>query len=140
MIEKIKSSFAKQGFMNTLGAKIISIEEGEVKLQCEKHKALTQQHGFFHAGVLTSLMDTACGYAALTTMPQENPDILSVEFKTNLMKPTNAAVIIAQGKVVKRGKTLVFCEGKITDENEETIFATLQGTMICLNYNKKNET
>ncbi len=76
-------------------------------------------------------MDSACGYAALTTMPKGS-DVLSVEFKTNLMRPAKSEIIIATGTVIKGGKTLVFCEAKITDEKEETIFATLQGTMICL--------
>lgn len=131
MIEEAKKSFEKQGFMHTLGAEIIDIDTGILKIRCEKQKSLTQQHGFFHAGVLTSLMDTACGYAALTTMPKGS-DVLSVEFKTNLMRAAKVNTIIATGTVVKSGKTLVFCEGKITDEKEETIFATLQGTMICL--------
>ena len=131
MIEEVKSSFAKQGFMKTLGAEIVHLEEGCLKIRCEKQDSLTQQHGFFHAGVLTSLMDSACGYAALTTM-SKGSDVLSVEFKTNLMRPAKSEIIIATGTVIKSGKTLVFCEAKITDEKEETIFATLQGTMICL--------
>ncbi|CAM1344553.1 PaaI family thioesterase [Tenacibaculum amylolyticum] len=131
MIEEAKKSFEKQGFMHTLGAEIIHIDKGILKIRCKKKDSLTQQHGFFHAGVLTSLMDTACGYAALTTMPKGS-DVLSVEFKTNLMRAAKVNTIIATGTVVKTGKTLVFCEGKITDEKEETIFATLQGTMICL--------
>ncbi|CAL2055402.1 PaaI family thioesterase [Tenacibaculum sp. 190524A05c] len=131
MIEEAKISFDKQGFMKTLGAEIIHIESGLLKIRCEKHSGLTQQNGFFHAGVLTSIMDVACGYAALTTMPTGS-DVLSVEFKTNLMRPAIADVIIATGTVIKSGKTLVFCEAKVTDEKEETIFATLQGTMICL--------
>ncbi len=131
MIEEAKRSFNKQGFMKTLGAKISHIEPGLLKIRCDKHEGLTQQHNFFHAGVLTSLMDVACGYAALTTMP-EGSDVLSVEFKTNLLRPAITDVIIATGTVIKTGKTLVFCEAKITDEKEEIIFATLQGTMICL--------
>ena len=131
MIEEAKRSFDKQGFMKTLGAEIISIEKGMVKIACELKESLTQQHGFFHAGVITSLADVACGYAALTTMP-EGSDVLSVEFKTNLMRAAKSDKIIATGKVIKSGRTLVFCEAKVTDEKEETIFATLQGTMICI--------
>lgn len=136
VIEEAKKSFEKQGFMKTLGAKIIAIEEGMVKIECSLQKELTQQHGFFHAGVITSIADSACGYAALTTMP-EGSDVLSVEFKTNLLKAANAKKIIATGKVVKSGRTLVFCEAKITDDKEEIIFATLQGTMICIQPNDK---
>ena len=131
MIEEAKRSFEKQGFMRTLGAKIISIEKGMVKISCKRTEAVTQQHGYFHAGVITSIADVACGYAAFTTMP-EGSEVLSVEFKTNLMKAANADEIIATGKVIKSGRTLVFCEAKVTDEKEEIIFATFQGTMFCL--------
>lgn len=131
MIEDAKKSFEKQGFMKTLGAEIIHIEKGLLKIRCKKNNGLTQQNGFFHAGVLTSIMDVACGYAALTTMPKGS-DVLSVEFKTNLLRPAKSNTIIATGKVIKSGKTLVFCEAKVTDEKEEAIFTTLQGTMICI--------
>ncbi|WP_246143082.1 PaaI family thioesterase [Tenacibaculum adriaticum] len=131
MIESSKESFGKQGFMKTLGAELIHIEEGFVKIKCTKNEGLTQQHGFFHAGVITSIADSACGYAALTTMP-EGSDVLSVEFKTNLMRPAISDAIIATANVIKSGKTLVFCEAKITDEKEEKIFATMQATMISL--------
>ena len=131
MIEEARRSFDQQGFMKTLGAKIITIEKGLVKIACQKKESLTQQHGFFHAGVITSIADVACGYAALTTMP-EGSDVLSVEFKTNLLKAANSNTIVATGKVIKSGKTLIFCEAKVTDASEEIIFATLQGTMICL--------
>ncbi|QMU66798.1 MAG: hotdog fold thioesterase [Flavobacteriaceae bacterium] len=131
MIEEARRSFDRQGFMKTLGAQIVSIEKGMVRISCERKESLTQQHGFFHAGVITSIADVACGYAALTTMPKGS-DVLSVEFKTNLIRAAKADKIIARGKVIKTGRTLVFCEAKITDEKEEIIFATLQGTMICI--------
>lgn len=134
VIQKIKNNFKKQYFMHLLGAEIIHIEEGLVKITCNKKQELTQQHGFFHAGVLSSLLDMACGYAALSVMPKE-ADVLSVEFKTNLLRPVNAERIIATGKVVKSGKTFVFCEAKITDEAEEKEFTTMQGTMFCLQKN-----
>ena len=131
MIEEAKKSFEQQGFMKTLGAEIIAIEKGMVKISCQKKDSLTQQHGFFHAGVITSIADVACGYAAMTTM-EEGSEVLSVEFKTNLMRAAKVDKIIATANVIKSGRTLVFCEAKITDEKEETIFATLQGTMISI--------
>lgn len=136
MIEAAKKSFEKQGFMKTLGAKIITIETGMVKIACELKEELMQQHGFFHAGVITSIADVACGYAAMTTMP-EGSEVLSVEFKTNLMRPATAQKIVATGKVIKSGKNLVFCEAKITDEKETIQFASLQGTMFCIQPNKE---
>jgi uncharacterized protein (TIGR00369 family) len=130
MSEAVLESYSKQGFMQHLGVKIVSIDKGLVKLSCKKNDKLTQQNGFFHAGVITTIADAACGFAALTTMPKGS-DVLSVEFKTNLMKPAISDILIATGSVIKSGRTLVFCEAKITDEKEETIFATFQGTMIC---------
>jgi uncharacterized protein (TIGR00369 family) len=127
-MQRIEENFSKQAFMKTLGAKIISVEEGKVVISCERKKALTQQHGFFHAGVLTSLVDSACGYAALTMMP-DDADVLSVEFKVNLLRPAIADKIIATGTVLKNGRTLVVCEGIVTDEAEETIYAKMIGTM-----------
>jgi uncharacterized protein (TIGR00369 family) len=135
MIEEVKKNFEKQGFMKTLGAKVILIEKGLVKIECALKEELAQQNGFFHAGVITSIADSACGYAALTTMP-EGSDVLSVEFKTNLLRAAKAEKIIATGKVIKSGRNLVFCEARITDEKEEILFATLQGTMICIQPNK----
>jgi uncharacterized protein (TIGR00369 family) len=131
MEQEILESYRKQGFMQHLGVEILSIEKGLVKVSCDKNDNLLQQNGFFHAGVITSIADAACGYAALSVMPK-GADVLSVEFKTNLMKPAKSNKIIATGKVIKSGRTLVFCEAKITDETEEIIFATFQGTMICI--------
>lgn len=130
MIEEAKKSFAQQGFMKTLGAELIHIEEGLVKIKLCKTEGLTQQYGYFHAGALTSIMDVACGYAALTTM-SENSDVLSVEFKTNLLRAANADEVIATGKVVKSGKTLVFCEASVEDTSGK-LYTTMQATMICL--------
>lgn len=128
-MKRIQENFDKQVFMKTLGAEIVSIEEGKVVIACEKKDGLTQQHGFFHAGVLTSICDSACGYAALTVMP-ETADVLSVEFKVNLLRPATADKIIATGTVLKSGRTLVVCEGIVTDEAGEKIFAKMIGTMI----------
>lgn len=133
MEERVKSSFEQQQFMNTLGAKLALVTEGQVVITCQKRPELTQQNGFVHAGVLTSLMDVACGYAALTVMPAD-ADVLSVEFKTNLLRPAVASELKAIGTVVKAGKTLVFCEAKLIG-NDDTLIATMQATMFCV----KNE-
>lgn len=127
-MQNIKENFAKQAFMKTLGAEIVHIEKGKVIIACSKNEKLTQQHGFFHAGVLTSILDSACGYAALSVMP-ERADVLSVEFKINLLRPAIADKIIATGTVLKNGRTLVICEGIVTDEAETTIYAKMIGTM-----------
>lgn len=128
-MQRIYDNFAKQAFMNTLGAEIIRIEKGKVVIACSKNEGLTQQHGFFHAGVLSSICDSACGYAALSVMP-EDADVLSVEFKINLLRPATADKILATGTVLKNGRTLVVCEGIVTDESGTTIFAKMIATMI----------
>jgi acyl-coenzyme A thioesterase PaaI-like protein len=80
MYKRIKESFDKQGLMKTLNTQLEEVEKGKVKITCEFSEGLTQQHGFFHAGVTTSIADSTCGYAALTMMP-ENTEVLSVDFK-----------------------------------------------------------
>ena len=116
--------------MQMLGASLVSVKEGEVIITCEHQQKLTQQNGFFHAGVLTSLVDSACGYAALTMMP-ENADVLSVEFKMNLLRPATTKKIIAIGKVIKAGKSITVCEGTVMDEKEEKILCKMLATMFC---------
>jgi uncharacterized protein (TIGR00369 family) len=131
MIEVIKKSFDKQGLMKTLNAQLISVNEGEVKISCEFHEGLSQQHGFFHAGIATSIADTACGYAALTMMP-ENAEVLSVEFKINFLKPANTPKLIAVGKVLQCGRTLTVCEGLVFDSEEKKLVAKMTATMISV--------
>jgi uncharacterized protein (TIGR00369 family) len=97
------------------------------------HERFTQQDGFLHAGVVTTLMDSACGYAAYTLMP-ENSRVLSVEFKVNFLSPAVGELFRAEGCVVKSGKTISVCEGKlfaIQDEGEKLV-AMMQATMICI--------
>jgi uncharacterized protein (TIGR00369 family) len=131
--DKIKQSFDKQGFMKTLKAELIEVEKGQVKITCEFSEALTQQHGFFHAGVVTSIADSACGYAALTMMP-DNAEVLSVEFKVNFMKPAKTDKLIAIGKVLQAGKTLTVCEGYVYDSNGEKLISKMTATMITIQH------
>lgn len=133
MYEKIKQSFDKQGLMKTLNAQLIKVEKGQVKITCEFSEALTQQHGFFHAGVATSIVDSACGYAALTMIP-ENTEVLTVEFKVNFMKPANTDKLVAIGKVLQAGRTLTVCEGYVYDSNEEKLIAKMTATMIAVQH------
>lgn len=129
--EKVRNSFAKQGFMEHLGAVMETVREGEVEITCDKRIELTQQNDFFHAGVLVSICDSACGYAALTTMPL-NKDVLSVEFKINLLRPSSSTSIIASGKVIKSGKTLTYCEGSVSDMDTGKLLARMSATMIVV--------
>lgn len=131
MYERIRESFDKQGFMQTMNAQLKEVQKGQVKITCEFSEALTQQHGFFHAGVLTSLVDSACGYAALTLMPPDK-EVLTVEFKVNFLKPANTAKIIATGTVLQSGKNLTICEGHVFDETKTKLLAKMTATMIAV--------
>ena len=131
MYERIKQSFEKQGLMQTLGARLTEVEKGQVKITCEFSEALTEQNGFFHAGVATSIVDSACGNAALTMMP-ENVEVLTIEFKVNFLKPAQTPKLIAIGKVLQSGKTLTVCEGYVYDSTEDKLIARMTATMIAV--------
>lgn len=131
MYERIKSSFDKQGLMATLNAKLEEVETGQVKITCGFSEGLTQQQGFLHAGVATSIVDSACGYAALTMMP-EDTEVLTVEFKVNFMKPAATDKLIAIGKVLQYGKRLTVCEGYVYDSKQEKLIVKMTATMISV--------
>ena len=129
MYERIKQSFDRQGLMRTLNARLISVEKGKVKISCEFSETLTQQHGFFHAGVVTSIADSACGNAALT-MQADNFEVLTIEFKVNFLKPAPTKELIDIGKVLPSGKTLTVCDGFVYDETEIKLIAKMTATII----------
>lgn len=127
----IRASFQKQGLMTTLGAELVSVESGKVTIECAWREGLTQQHGFFHAGAITSIVDSACGYAALTQMPPEH-EVLAVEFKINFLKPANTPKIIATGTVIQSGKRITVCEGNVYDETGTKLLAKVLATMMAV--------
>lgn len=129
--EKIKQNFDRQGLMRTLNAELVSVEKGQVKITCEFSDGLTQQHGYFHASVTTGLVDSACGYAALT-MLTDHVDVLTVEFKVNFLKPAKTNKLIAVGKVLQSGKTLTVCDGFVYDETETKCIAKMTATIISV--------
>ncbi|MCB0510658.1 MAG: PaaI family thioesterase [Bacteroidetes bacterium] len=131
MYDKIKQSFDKQGLMTSLDAKLLLVEKGLVKISCQYKPGLSQQHGFFHAGVATSIADSACGYAALT-MQNEDADVLTIEFKVNFLKPAKTQQLIAIGKVIQAGKTLTVCDGLVYDESETKLIAKMTATIITI--------
>lgn len=132
---RVRDSFNKQKFMAYLGAELTHVAHGEVEIRCAFRPELTQQNGYIHAGVMTSLVDVACGYAALSTMP-EDTDVLSVEFKTNFMRAAKTEGIIAKAKVVKTGRTLVICEGSVWDVTGKIELTRMLATMICMRSSK----
>ena len=132
--EEIRQSFAKQTMMGLIGATLTRVEPGLVEITLPYRTDLAQQHGYLHAGVVTTIADTACGYAAYSLMPRDS-EVLSVEFKVNLLRPAKGETFLASAEVVKSGKTLTVVRADVfgLDQTEQrTLIATMLGTMICL--------
>jgi uncharacterized protein (TIGR00369 family) len=119
--------------MRTLGISIARLEPGEVDLAMAYSAQFSQQNGFLHAGIITAGLDNACGIAAFTLMPAGS-DILTVEFKTNLLAPAKGERFEFRGVVVKPGRTLTFCEAKAyaATDGVENLVATMTGTLMAL--------
>lgn len=124
--------------MATLGATLDAVRDGEVEIVLPFSAALTQQHGFIHAGAVTTIVDTACGFAALTKMP-DDAAVLTTEFKVNLMSPAKGERLRAKGRVVRAGKTLMVCLGEVfaeeggTDGIKSKQVALMTATMMVVN-------
>ena len=136
---RVRASFSQQGMLTALGAQIGLIRAGEVHLLAPYDARFTQQDGFLHAGIVTTLMDSACGYAAYSLMPAASR-VLSVEFKVNLLAPARGERFRAEGRVIKAGRTITVCEGKLfsMQGEEETLCAIMQATMICIREEDKS--
>ena len=130
-MNRIRESFDRQGLMRTLGAVLESVDSGTVTITCGFNEGLTQQHGLFHGGVVASLVDVACGYAALTVLP-ENREVLTVEFKIHFLKPAKTDRLIAVGQVVQAGRTLTVCEGSVFDATRTRLLARMTATMMAV--------
>ena len=130
---RIRESFSKQQVMETFGARITRVAPGEVDIELPFRMELTQQHGFLHAGVVTAIVDSACGYAAYTLMAADS-EILTIEYKVNLLSPARGERIIARGRVTKPGRTVTVCAGDVFAlvEGKEKLIATMLATMISL--------
>ena len=109
---RIATSFDAQGLMATLGATLAFVGDGEVHIELPFSPQLTQQHGYVHAGAITSIVDSACGYAALTKAPAEC-EVVTAEFKINLMRPAIGERFLAIGRVQNAGKLLTVCTGEV---------------------------
>ena len=129
----VQRSFDKQGLMRHLGAGIVSILPGEVRIRMPFKPELTQQHGFFHAGSTSAIADTAGGYAGLTVFPMGS-SVLTVEFKINLIAPANGAALVAIGRVLRSGRTLTVCQLEVLAEQPQGLkcVAVGQQTLIRL--------
>ena len=131
--EEIKQSFAKQTIMGLIGAELTRVEPGLIEIMLPYRADLTQQHGYLHAGIVTTIADSACGYAAYSLMPP-NSEVLSVEFKVNLLRPAKGETFQAVAEVIKSGKTLTVVRADVfaIEEERRDLIATMLGTMICL--------
>jgi uncharacterized protein (TIGR00369 family) len=130
---RVRASFARQRAMATFGATVVRVAPGEVELELPFRAELTQQHGFLHAGVVTAVVDSACGYAALSLM-ERGSAVLSVEFKVNLLAPAAGERFRARGRVVRAGRTLTVCTGDLLALHgaEERVVAVMTGTMMAV--------
>lgn len=122
--------FAGQAVMKTLGVTLLSVDPGEIQLQLPYRRDLTQQHGFVHAGVLGTALDTACGFAAYTVMPV-GASVLTVENKINLLRPATQGPFRVVARVVKAGRNIVVSEGKLYDVAGKLV-ATMTATNMAV--------
>ena len=132
--EEIKQSFARQTIMGLIGAELTRIDPGIVEITLPYRSDLAQQHGYLHAGIVTTIADSACGYAAYSLMPA-NSEVLSVEFKVNLLRPAKGEMFLASAEVVKSGKTLTVVRADVfavESTGQRTLIATMLGTMMCV--------
>lgn len=133
-VEEVRQSFAKQLVMSLISADLTRVEPGIIEITLPYRSDLTQQHGYVHAGIITTIADSACGYAAYTLMPP-NSDVLAVEFKVNLMRPAKGETFVARAEVMKSGRTLTVVRADVhalTGNDQRDLVAIMQGTMMRL--------
>lgn len=134
--ERVRNSFSRQKVMQLIGATFTRVEPGLVEIELPFSQDLTQQHGLLHAGVVTTIVDSACGYAALSVMPPQT-GVLSIEYKVNLLAPARGRLFLARGRVLRAGRTIVVCAGDALSVGGEqgggeTIVATMLATMMVV--------
>ena len=132
--EEIKQSFSKQTIMSLIGAELTRVEPGVIEITLPYRADLAQHHGYLHAGVVTTIADSACGYAAYSLMPPKS-EVLRVEFKVNLLRPAKGEVFLAVSEVLKSGKTLSVVRADVfglDQSGQRELIATMLGTMMCL--------
>jgi uncharacterized protein (TIGR00369 family) len=130
---RVRSSFSKQEVMKMIGASLVKIAPGEAVIEFSYDRSLTQQNGYIHAGVLTTVVDSACGYAAYTLMPADS-EVLTIEYKVNFMSPAQGETFKGIGRILKSGRTITVCSGEViaVEDGKETVVASLLATMIAL--------
>jgi uncharacterized protein (TIGR00369 family) len=131
--ERVRDSFGRQVFMRTIGASLDAVRPGECEIRLPVTTALGQQHGYVHAGVTSAIADTAAGYAAFTLFPEDS-EVLTIEFKINLLAPADAAELVARARVIRAGRTVSVVQSDVfgLKDGVEKHVATMQASMICL--------
>jgi len=131
---RVRASFARQAVMTTIGAELTHVTPGIVEIELPFSEALTQQHGFLHAGILSTALDSACGYAAYTLMPADAA-VLTIEFKVNLLSPGRGERFLFRGSVTKPGRTIIVADGQayaFGADGETKLLATMTGTLMTV--------
>lgn len=131
---RVRASFERQKMMATIGAELTLVTPGVVEIEMPYAPDLTQQHGFLHAGVISTALDSACGYAAYSLMPDEAA-VLTIEFKVNLLAPGKGERFLFRGSVTKPGRTIIVADGQAyaySGEGEAKLIATMTGTMMTI--------
>lgn len=131
--DRVRDSFSKMTVMQTLGGTLGKVRPGQVEIFVPYSKQFTQQHGFLHAGIIATFLDTACGYAAFSLMPPDAA-VLTVEFKVNLLHPGRGDRFVFVGSVVKCGKTITNVRGEAYafEAGREKLIATMDATMMAV--------
>jgi uncharacterized protein (TIGR00369 family) len=133
-VRRVQDSFARQAAMRTIGARLESVEPGRVVVALAHRAELTQQHGFLHAGIVATALDSACGYAAFSLMPADAA-VLTVEYKINLLAPAKGPRFRFEAVVTKAGRTLSVVDGRAlqtADDGRESLVATMTGTLMAV--------
>jgi uncharacterized protein (TIGR00369 family) len=131
--DRVRASFARQGAMAMIGATVVAVDAGYCALALTPRPELLQQHGYVHAGILAALVDSAGGYAGYTLFPEDS-SVLTVEYKLNLIAPARGERIVAEGSVVKPGRTLAVTRGEVYAERDgaRTLVAIMQQTLMVM--------
>lgn len=132
--ERVRKSFARQSAMTTIGAELTLVTPGIIEIEMPHSGRLTQQHGFLHAGIISTALDSACGYAAFSLMPA-NAGVLTIEFKVNLLAPGKGERFLFRGSVTKPGRTIIVADGQayaFAADGEAKLIATMTGTMMTV--------
>ena len=132
--DRVRASFARQNAMATIGAELTRVEPGTIEIELPFDDRLTQQHGFLHAGIIATALDSACGYAAFSLMP-ESAGVLTIEFKINLLAPGKGERFLFRGAVTKPGRTIIVADGQayaFGADGEARLIATMTGTLMTV--------